>query len=43
MNSNPANRISIPQIKAHPFFANIDFNLIYQKKYIPPSINVDFL
>ncbi|KAI8062382.1 kinase-like domain-containing protein [Gongronella butleri] len=35
----PADRYGLHKdIKSHPWFASIDFDLIYQRKYIPPHI-----
>lgn len=36
MHKNPERRPSINQIKSHPFFSHIDWELILSKKIAPP-------
>jgi len=39
LDRDPATRLQVPaQLKAHPFFAKIDWNLLIQKKVTPPWV-----
>ena len=42
LNLDPNKRIGVNdknEIKKHPFFANVDFDLVYKKRYIPPEVD----
>ena len=41
LNTDPKKRIGAnnkDEIKKHVFFANVNFDLVYQRKYIPPEV-----
>jgi len=45
MDVNPGNRIGInnkDEIKYHPFFKGINWDLLLKKRYKPPSLKRDF-
>ena len=36
LNKKPSSRITIDQIKSHPYFSDIDWNLLAERKVNPP-------
>lgn len=38
LNRKPSKRPKIQDIKSHPFFNNINWELLYQKRYLPPVV-----
>jgi serine/threonine protein kinase len=38
LSKNPASRITIPNVKLHPYFKDIDWELLAQKKVNPPIL-----
>ena len=38
LNKNPKQRITIPEIKKHPFFAILDWNKLMRREITPPVI-----
>ena len=45
MAKDPEKRLGVDdkqEIYQHPFFADMDFSLLYQKKYLPPQMDYTF-
>lgn len=38
LSKNPVSRITIPNVKQHPYFKDIDWELLAQKKINPPIL-----
>jgi serine/threonine protein kinase len=38
LNRKPSKRPKIQDIKSHPFFNNINWELLYEKRYLPPVV-----
>ena len=38
LNKNPKQRITIPEIKKHPFFAILDWNRLMRREITPPVL-----
>eukprot|EP00826_Nyctotherus_ovalis_P019162 TRINITY_DN1585_c0_g1_i2.p1 TRINITY_DN1585_c0_g1~~TRINITY_DN1585_c0_g1_i2.p1 ORF type:complete len:582 (+),score=143.91 TRINITY_DN1585_c0_g1_i2:687-2432(+) len=41
LDRNPSTRITLPELKQHPFFEKINWDDVYHKKIVPPISNVN--